>query len=42
MKYHILFFRKLGEMSQNLSSAAVVCLFLFDLIFYVPSTIFQI
>ena len=24
MKYHILFFRKLGNMSQNLSSAAVV------------------
>ena len=24
MKYHTLFFRKLGEMSQNLSSAAVV------------------
>ena len=24
MKYHTLFFRKLGKMSQNLSSAAVV------------------
>ena len=24
MKYHALFFRKLGKMSQNLSSAAVV------------------
>ena len=24
MKYHTLFFRKLGEMSENLSSAAVV------------------
>ena len=24
MKYHSLFFRKLGKMSQNLSSAAVV------------------
>ena len=24
MKYHALFFRKLGKMSQNVSSAAVV------------------
>ena len=24
MKYHILFFSKMGKMSQNLSSAAVV------------------
>ena len=32
-----LFFRKLGNMSQNLSSAAAVCLIL-----YIPSTIFQL
>ena len=44
-----LIFFKLGQLSQNLSSVAVVIgvimvLFvcLFDLIFYVPSTIFQL
>ena len=32
MKYHTLFFRELGDMSQNLSSAAVVIDALRDII----------
>ena len=39
MKYHTLMFRKLGKMSQNLSSAAVVIAALRDRLVLVTDTL---